>query len=193
MQISPLSRMPATATRSLSTSASPSRRPSSPTSSTASTTPTSTSPQSHDATARIEAQKQGVTTMNALINTALNPLVTALRRSGLLSEDLDYHVVRASMVIMFFFFGYQKWWAYEAERLVPFISNGPLIWWLYPLFGHQGASWFLGVFEWTFGALLLAGFLVKRLGILGGAGPAATFIATRTAMPFISCRRGSAT
>jgi hypothetical protein len=22
------------------------------------------------------------------------------------------------MVIMFFFFGYQKWWAYEADRLV---------------------------------------------------------------------------
>jgi uncharacterized membrane protein YkgB len=63
------------------------------------------------------------------------------------------------MVIMFFFFGYQKWWAYEAERLVPFISNGPLIWWLYPEFGYQGASWFLGVAEWTFGALLFAGLL----------------------------------
>src|SRR5216684_5978962 len=46
MPISPRSRMPATATRSLSTSASPLRPPSSPTSSTASTTPTSTSPQS---------------------------------------------------------------------------------------------------------------------------------------------------
>jgi hypothetical protein len=34
------------------------------------------------------------------------------------------------MVIMFFFFGYQKWFPYEFERLVPFISNGPLIWWL---------------------------------------------------------------
>src|SRR6266851_4259781 len=44
MPISPRSRMPATATRSLSTSASPLRPPSSPTSSTAS--PTSTSPQS---------------------------------------------------------------------------------------------------------------------------------------------------
>jgi len=95
--------------------------------------------------------------MNALINTALNPLVAALRRSGLLSEDLDYHVVRASMVIMFFFFGYQKWWPYEAERLVPFISNGPLIWWLYPAFGHQGASWFLGVSEWTSAPFYLQG------------------------------------
>ena len=96
--------------------------------------------------------------MTTLINAAVNPLVGILRRSRVLESDLDYHVVRASMVIMFFFFGYQKWWAYEAERLVPFISNGPLIWWLYPLFGHQGASWFLGVSEWTFGSLLFAGF-----------------------------------
>jgi len=65
------------------------------------------------------------------------------------------------MVIMFFFFGYQKWFPYEFERLVPFISNGPLIWWLYPVFGHAGAQpifpWALS--EWTFGSLLLAGFL----------------------------------
>jgi uncharacterized membrane protein YkgB len=71
------------------------------------------------------------------------------------------------MVILFFFLGYQKWWAYEADRLEPFIGNGPLIWWLYPAFGHQSASWFLGVAEWTFGALIFAGFWSKRLGILG--------------------------
>jgi hypothetical protein len=46
--------------------------------------------------------------MNTLINTALNPTITSLRRSGLLAEDLDYHIVRASMVIMFFFFGYRS-------------------------------------------------------------------------------------
>ena len=94
--------------------------------------------------------------MTALSITAQNPLVRALHRAGLLTDDLDYHVVRASMVIMFFF-GYQKWFPYEFERLVPFISNGPLIWWLYPVFGHAGASYFLGLSEWTFGSLLLAG------------------------------------
>jgi uncharacterized membrane protein YkgB len=123
--------------------------------------------------------------MNAILNTAISPFVLILRRSGLLTEDLDYHLVRASMVIMFFFFGYQKWWPYEAERLVPFISNGPLIWWLYPVFGHQGASCFLGVSEWTFGTLLLAGFRDKRLGILGAAGSTATFFATVTIIPFM--------
>ena len=74
--------------------------------------------------------------MKAIFNTAISPFVLIMRRSGLLTKELDYHLVRASMVIIFFFFGYQKWWPYEAERLVPFISNGPLIWWLYPVFGH---------------------------------------------------------
>jgi uncharacterized membrane protein YkgB len=88
----------------------------------------------------------------------MNALVNALARTGLLKNDLDYHVVRASMVVMFFFFGYQKWWDYEAQTLIPFISNGPLIAWMYPVFGIRGASWFLGVAEWLFGALLLGGF-----------------------------------
>jgi uncharacterized membrane protein YkgB len=123
--------------------------------------------------------------MNALINTASSSLVDRLRRSGLLASDIDYHIVRASMVIMFLFFGYQKWFPYEFERLVPFISNGPLISWLYPAFGVGGASWFLGVSEWTFGTLLLAGFWDKRLGILGALGSTGTFIATVTIIPFM--------
>jgi uncharacterized membrane protein YkgB len=123
--------------------------------------------------------------MTTLIDDALNPLTSVLRKVGLLTEDLDYHLVRASMVIIFLFFGYQKWWAYEAERLVPYISNGPLIWWLYPVFGHQGASWFLGVSEWTFGSLLFAGFWDKRLGVLGALGSTATFIGTVTIIPFM--------
>jgi ISXO2-like transposase domain len=31
----------------------------------------------------------------------------------------------------------------EFERLIPYISNGPLVFWLYPVFGVGGASWFL--------------------------------------------------
>ena len=48
-----------------------------------------------------------MTTLSNAQNTQ-NPLVRALYKSGLLAEDLDYHIVRASMVIMFLFFGYQK-------------------------------------------------------------------------------------
>ena len=67
----------------------------------------------------------------------MNLLIRILTKIGLLKEDLDYHLVRASMVIIFLFFGYQKWFAYEAQGLIPFISNGPLISWMYPVFGIQ--------------------------------------------------------
>jgi uncharacterized membrane protein YkgB len=127
------------------------------------------------------AAKAGVPIFDELMNL----LIKVLTKLGLLTRDLDYHVVRASMVIIYFFFGYQKWFPYEAQGLIPFISNGPLISWMYPVFGIQGASWFLGASEWLFGALLFLGFWNKKLGILGAAGSCVTFIMTITIMPFM--------
>jgi uncharacterized membrane protein YkgB len=115
----------------------------------------------------------------------MNSLIKALIKLGILTEDLDYHLIRAAMVIIFFFFGYQKWFAYEVERLIPYISNGPLIFWLYPAFGMRGATLFLGVSEWTFGTLLFLGFWDKKLGILGALGSSITFIGTVTIIPFM--------
>src|SRR5467141_1186933 len=89
----------------------------------------------------------------------MNWLIDALTKLGLLTDDLDYHLIRASMVVLFLFFGYQKWFQYEAQVLIPYISNGPLIFWMYPVFGIRGASWFLGCSEWLFGTLL---FLVSE-------------------------------
>jgi uncharacterized membrane protein YkgB len=116
---------------------------------------------------------------------SIDLLADVLTRVGLLREDAEYHLLRAAMVIIFFFFGYQKWFAYEVERLIPFISNGPLIFWLYPLLGMRGATLFLGVSEWTFGTLLFLGFWNKRLGILGALGSIATFVGTVTIIPFM--------
>ena len=112
-------------------------------------------------------------------------LISLLTKSALPKEDLDYHLLRASMVIIFLFFGYQKWFEYEAQVLIPYISNGPLIFWMYPVFGIRGASWFLGVAEWLFGALLFLGFWNKRLGVLGALGSIATFVGTITIIPFM--------
>ena len=115
----------------------------------------------------------------------MNTLINTLTKLGLLKEDLDYHLLRASMVIIFLAFGYQKWFEYEAQVLIPYISNGPFIFWMYPVFGIRGASWFLGVSEWLFGALLLAGFWNKKLGVLGALGSVITFLCTVTIIPFM--------
>jgi uncharacterized membrane protein YkgB len=111
-------------------------------------------------------------------------LVKLCDRFGLLQSDLDYHFLRASMVLIFLFFGYQKWFEYEAQALVPYISNGPLIFWMYPVFGIRGATWFLGVSEWFFGALLFWGFWNKKAGVLGALGGCASFVSTTTIIPF---------
>ena len=115
----------------------------------------------------------------------MNPVIDVLIKLGILNEDLDYYLIRASMVIIFLFFGYQKWFAYEAQALIPYISNGPLIFWLHPLFGIRGATWFLGISEWSFGTLLFLGFWNKKLGILGALGSSITFVCTVTIIPFM--------
>src|SRR5262245_6012189 len=115
----------------------------------------------------------------------MNHLLHALAKSSPLQGNLDFHLIRASMVIIFLLFGYQKWFEYEAQVLVPYISNGPLISWLYPAFGIRGGSWFLGVVEWLTCLLLFWGFWNRQAGLLGALGSCATFVATVTIIPFM--------
>ena len=115
----------------------------------------------------------------------MNYLIRLSDRFGILKSDLDYHLVRASMVLVFLFFGYQKWFEYEAQALIPYISHGPLIFWMYPVFGIRGACWFLGVSEWTFGALIFIGFWNKTAGVLGALGGIGSFVSTTTIIPFM--------
>src|SRR5262245_30012806 len=115
----------------------------------------------------------------------MNSLIKMLARSRLLKGDLDLHLVRGSMVLIFLLFGYQKWFEYEAQTLVPFISNGPLTFWMYPVFGLHGASYFLGVSEWLTAALLIWGFWNPKAGILGALLSVGTFVTTVSIIPFM--------
>ena len=114
----------------------------------------------------------------------MNLITSMLVKLGILKRDPDYHFFRASMVIVYLFFGYQKWFPYEAQGLIPYISHGPLTFWMYPVFGIRGATWFLGVSEWVFGALLFWGFWNKKAGILGALGSCFSFLSTTTIIPF---------
>src|SRR5215510_6795786 len=115
----------------------------------------------------------------------MNSLVKVLARSSLLEGNLDLHLVRGSMVLIFVLFGYQKWWEYEAQTLIPFISNGPLTFWMYPVFGLHGATYFLGVSEWLTAALLIWGFWNPKAGIIAAVLLVATFVTTVTIIPFM--------
>lgn len=114
----------------------------------------------------------------------MSSLIRVLAKSGLLRPDLDYLLLRVSMIVIFLLFGYQKWFEYEAQVLIPYISHGPLISWLYPVFGVRGASWFLGVSEWLIAVLLVMGLRDKTAGTLGALGSVVCFVCTVTIIPF---------
>jgi uncharacterized membrane protein YkgB len=52
----------------------------------------------------------------------MKAFINGLTNTGLLKGDLDYHLVRASMVVLFLFFGYQKWFDYEAHMSLRAVS-----------------------------------------------------------------------
>jgi uncharacterized membrane protein YkgB len=136
-------------------------------------------------TASVDSPRQAMTQGGRILNIPTDLVAEGLTRLGLLGRDLDYQFIRAAMVLIFLLFGYQKWFEFEARVLIPFISNGPLISWLYPAFGVRGATWFLGAAEWLICGLLFLGFWNKRLGILGAVGSCVTFVATVTIIPFM--------
>jgi len=70
----------------------------------------------------------------------MDRLINRLAKLAIFKSDFDYHLMRASMVFIAFFFGYQKWFQYEADALIPYISHGPLIFWLYPVLRHSGSN-----------------------------------------------------
>jgi len=115
----------------------------------------------------------------------MNSLIGIMAGSRLIKSDLDLHLVRGSMVLIFLLFGYQKWFEYEAQTLIPFIDNGPLTSWMYPVFGLYGASYFLGVSEWLTAALLVWGFWNAKAGILGAVLSVGTFVTTVSIIPFM--------
>ena len=98
-------------------------------------------------------------------------------------ERLAGHMLRLSMIVIFFWFGLQKFTAYEAMGIAPLVSNSPLTSWLNTL-GTQGASVVIGLSELTFGLLITAGFrwpgsLAATLGALGSC---VTFLTTLSFM-----------
>jgi uncharacterized membrane protein YkgB len=112
-------------------------------------------------------------------------LVLNLSSSWLIKSDLDYHLIRATMVFIFALFGWSKFHEFEAETIKPLIEHSPLVFWLLPAFGVRGSGWFLGTTEWTFGILLFLGFWNKPLGVLGAAGSMFTYASTTTIILFL--------
>lgn len=73
---------------------------------------------------------------------------------------------------------------YEFERLVPFIGNGPLIWWLYPVFGHAAPATSWACRNGRLASCCSRASEASGLAFLGALGSTGTFVATVTIIPY---------
>lgn len=87
-------------------------------------------------------------------------------------------LLRISMVIVMLWFGFLKFTAYEANAIQGLVSNSPLVSWLNEVLSVAGVSALIGTLEVATGVLIAARFVSAKLGALGGAMAAATFLIT---------------
>jgi uncharacterized membrane protein YkgB len=87
-------------------------------------------------------------------------------------RNIPFLITSIGMVVMLFWAGSFKMTAPGAEGIVPLVSNSPLIWWHFKLFGPYIGSDIIGLTEWAAAILIIAGYRKPKAGIIGG------FIAT---------------
>lgn len=76
--------------------------------------------------------------------------------------------------------GSYKMTAPGAEGIIPLVSNSPLTFWHFKLFGPYVGSDIIGLTEWTGAILIVIGYVRPKAGIVGGLITTVMFFTTST-------------
>jgi uncharacterized membrane protein YkgB len=95
-------------------------------------------------------------------------------------RNVPFLITSIGMVVMLLWAGSYKMTAPGAEGIVPLVSNSPLIWWHFKLFGPYIGSDIIGLTEITAAILIIAGYLRPKAGIIGGLIASLMFFITST-------------
>ena len=87
-----------------------------------------------------------------------------------------------TLAVIYFWFGGMKFTHYEAQGLVPLVSNSPLLGWVYEIFSVDLFSALLGVLEVSIGLLIAGRAFSPKLSLIGGALSAGLFFTTLSFM-----------
>ena len=82
------------------------------------------------------------------------------------AKNLPAIIISIGLCLVLFWIGALKITPTEAEGISPLVTNSPLIGWTYLLFGKQGGSIFIGIFEYITGIGIIAGFFKPSLGLV---------------------------
>src|SRR5512146_325920 len=93
-------------------------------------------------------------------------------------EAVGRELTRYGLVVVVGWIGLMKFTAYEAEGIRPFVTNSPLMSWVYGLMSVQGFSALLGVIEVAVAALIAARPFSPRASLVGSALAIGMFLTT---------------
>lgn len=88
--------------------------------------------------------------------------------------------LRWTLVLIFLWFGFLKFTAFEAKGIAPLIMHSPLLSWAYQALGEQGVSMAIGFVEIAIGVLIALRPWSARWSGIGSVGAIATFLITLT-------------
>src|ERR1700756_1471427 len=95
-------------------------------------------------------------------------------------RDVPFLVTSIGMIVMLLWAGSYKMTAPGAEGIIPLVSNSPLIWWHFKLFGPYVGSDIIGLTEIAAAVLFLAGYFKPKAGVIGGLITTVMFFTTST-------------
>src|SRR6516165_2878618 len=94
------------------------------------------------------------------------------------AEAIGRELARYGLVVVVAWIGLMKFTAYEAEGIRPFVTNSPVMSWVYGLLSVQGFSAVLGVVEVAIALLIAARPFAPRASALGSALAIGMFLTT---------------
>jgi uncharacterized membrane protein YkgB len=95
-------------------------------------------------------------------------------------RNIPFLVTSIGMIVMLLWAGSFKMTRPGAEGIIPLVSNSPLIWWHFKVFGLYIGSDFIGLTEWLAAVLIIAGYFRPKAGIVGGLIATVMFFTTST-------------
>jgi uncharacterized membrane protein YkgB len=95
-------------------------------------------------------------------------------------RNIPFLISSIGMIVMLLWAGSYKMTAPGAEGIVPLVSNSPLIWWHFKLFGPYIGSDIIGLTEIAAAILIVAGYMKPKAGIIGGFIGTVMFFTTST-------------
>jgi uncharacterized membrane protein YkgB len=101
---------------------------------------------------------------------------------GIKTMALGAYGAYFALAVIYFWFGGMKFTHYEAQGLVPLVSNSPFLGWVYDIFSVDTFSSLLGVLEVSIGVLIAGRLLSPKLSLIGGALSAGLFFTTLSFM-----------